>query len=88
MENVSVKIETLGLIWNEMKLMPRIIQKKSYLSDLSSIWDGFKIIEKLFQRSTTSLLMIRLNFIDFEGELMIEGKNFVLKKNLKLIISD
>ena len=78
-ENLSVKVETLSLTWNEMKVMPRVIQKNSYLFDLSSVLDGLNLIEKLFQRSTTSLLMMRLNSIDFEGELMIEGKNFVLK---------
>ena len=88
-ENLSVKVETLSLTWNEMKVMPRVIKKKknSYLSNLSSVLDGLKLIEKLFQRSTTFLLMMRSNSIDFEGELMIEGKKVVFSIFLKLTVT-
>ena len=72
-----MKFATLSITLNEVKVMPRGILKKSYLSNLISMLDGLKLIEKLFQRSTISLLIMRSNFIDFEGELMIEGKNFV-----------
>ena len=77
---VSVKFATLSITLNEVKFMPRGILKNSYLSELSFVLDGLKLIEKLFQRSITSLLMIRSNFIDFEGELMVESKNSYFKK--------
>ena len=78
-----MKFATLSITLNEVKVIPRVILKNSYLSDLSSMLDGFKLIENLFQRSTTSLLMIRSNFIYFEDELMVKGKNFCFKKKIK-----
>ena len=46
--------------------------KNSYLSDLTFILDDLKFIGKLFQRSTTSMLMISSNSNDFKGKLRFE----------------
>ena len=83
LENVSVNVANLNLIMNEMKAMTRFI-KKLYLFDLTSILDDLKFIEKLFQSSTTFLLMISSNSINFEGKLRFEVGNFGFKFFLSL----
>ena len=79
-----MKSETLNLTLNELKAMTRFIKKNSYLSNLNLVLNDLKLIRKLFQRSTTSLLMISSKSIDFEGELMFEGEVFILEIFLKL----
>ena len=79
MESVSLKSKTLNLTLNEMKVMTKDIKKNSYLSDLNSVLDDLKVIEKLFQRSTIFLLMTSSNSIDFKGELKFEVRTFILK---------
>ena len=79
-----LKFANLNLILNEMKVMTRDIKKNSYLSGLNSVQYDLKVIGKLFQRSTTSLLMTSSNSIDFEDELRFEVRQFCFKIFLKL----
>ena len=70
-----LKLWILNLEWDEGHA--KGYSKNLYLYNLSSVLDDLKLIGKLFQRSTTFLLMMRSNSNDFEGEFMIEGKKVV-----------